>query len=292
MTTDRRRLLRYLLAALALIASHCHRPSLGAADKPAPKRVVSLSPSTTEILFAVGAGKLVVGRSRFCDYPPEAAILPVVGGYVDANLEEIVRLSPDLVIGARGPAGPQLAQKLESLGIATLFPSTQSIAQIEAAISEIAARVGAAEGGSSVLASMRARKQTIVTAVAAQPRVRTLLVFGVSPIVVAGPESFPHEMIELANGSNVVASGGAYPAINAETLVMLDPDLVINAAVAGTNGGAGAIDREAPGWRELRAVRQGHLVPLTDEAALRPGPRTADGIAAIARILHPTVSIP
>ncbi|HMI87944.1 MAG TPA: helical backbone metal receptor [Polyangiaceae bacterium] len=292
MNTARRRLLPYLLAALTLTASHCHRPSRRASDANAPQRIVSLSPSTTEILFAVGAGQRVVGRSRFCDYPPEATSLPVVGGFVDANLEEIVRLSPDLVVGARGPAGPLLADKLQSLGIATLFPPTQSIAQIESAISEIAVRVGAAEGGASVVASMRARQKAIAAAVADEARVRTLLVFGVAPIVVAGPESFPSEMIELANGQNVMRSGGAYPAVNAETLITLDPEVVINAAVAGATGQAGAIDRDAPGWRELRAVRQGHLMPLTDETALRPGPRTADGIAAIARILHPAVIIP
>ncbi len=253
---------------------------------------MSLSPSTTEILFAVGAGKRVVGRSRFCDYPPEATALPVVGGFVDANLEEIVRLSPDLVVGARGPAGPALAQKLESLGIATSFPAAQSIAQIESAITELAVRVGAAERGTDVVASMRAHEKAIADALATQPRVRTLLVFGLAPIVVAGPESFPHEMLEIAHGQNVVTSGGAYPAINAETLMMLDPDVVIDASVTGTGRDASAVDRDAPAWRELRAVRQSRVVPLTDEAALRPGPRTAHGIAAIARILHPGVVVP
>jgi iron complex transport system substrate-binding protein len=288
----RRRVLRYLLAAFVLVACDCRRASRGERDKGAPARIVSLSPSTTEILFAVGAGPRTVGRSRFCDYPPEATALPVVGGFVDANLEEIVRLSPDLVVGARGPAGPALAQKLESLGIATLFPATQSMAEVESAITELAARVGVAERGKLLVASMRARTKAIAAAVAPEPRVGTLLVFGVTPIVVAGPQSFPHEMIEIANGRNVVSSGGAYPAINAETLVTLDPDVVINAAVTGTDGGAGMIDPDAPGWRELRAVREGHVVPLTDEAALRPGPRIPEGIATIARILHPHTVIP
>ena len=292
MSTTRRRLLQYPIAAVALAAFDCHRASLQTSNAHAPKRVVSLSPSTTEILFAVGAGKLVVGRTRFCDYPPEARTIPVVGGFADANLEAIVRLLPDLVVGAKGPAGPALAQKLESLGIPTLFPPTQSIAQIESSIAEIATRVGAADRGISLVSAMREHERAIADAVAAEPRVRTLLVFGLSPIVVAGPESFPHEMVERANGQNVVRGGGAYPALNAETLIMLDPDVVINAAMAGTVGDAGAIDPDAPGWRELRAMREGQVVPLTDEAALRPGPRTADGIAAIARILHPTVIVP
>jgi iron complex transport system substrate-binding protein len=235
----------------------------------------------------VGAGQRVVGRTQFCDFPPEASALPAVGGFVDANLEEIMRLSPDLVVGTRGPAGPALARKLESLGIATLFPSTQSIAEIEAAISTIAARVGATERGEAVVNSMRAREKAVADAVSGEPRVRTLLVFGLAPIVVAGPESFPNEMLLRANAENVMKGGGAYPVINAETLVTLDPEIIINGAASGQGGEHRNIDREAPGWRELRAVREGRVVPLIDEAALRPGPRTAEGIATIARILHP-----
>jgi iron complex transport system substrate-binding protein len=166
------------------------------------------------------------------------------------------------------------------------------MAQIESAIVEIAMRVDATDRGRDVVAAMRARTKAIATAVAAEPRVRALLVFGLAPIVVAGPESFPNEMLELAHGENVVRNGGAYPAVNAETLVTLDPDVVIDGTATGRVSNAGGIDRDAPGWRELRAVRQGRVVPLTDEAALRPGPRTAEGVAAIARILHPSVSVP
>jgi iron complex transport system substrate-binding protein len=288
----RRRLLQYLGASLPLSAFGCQQRSRAGADKNVPRRIVSLSPGTTEILFAVGAGDRVVGRSRYCSFPPEVAAIPIVGGFVDANLEEIVRLSPDLVIGARGPHGPALTQKLESLGIATLFPPAQSAAEIEDAITQIAARVGMTDRGGTVVASMRARVRAVAAAVAQRPRVRALLVFGLSPIVVAGPASFPNEMLELANGENVVRSGGAYPAINAETLVTLSPDVVIDAAATGTGRDAGAIDRDAPGWRELAAIKEGRVLLLSDEAAIRPGPRFADGVATIARMLHPNVSIP
>src|SRR5687767_1123133 len=176
MKAARRRLLQYLGTTLALSAPPgCRRSSRGGRDPNAPRRIVSLSPSTTEILFAVGAGGRVVGRSRYCDYPPEVTAIPVVGGFVDANLEEIVRLSPDLVVGARAPGGPALAQKLESLEIPTLFPPAQSIAEIESAISEIATRVGTPERGGVVVASMRARVKSVTAAVAAEPRVRALL---------------------------------------------------------------------------------------------------------------------
>src|SRR6185295_14894222 len=110
------------------------------------QRVVSISPSTTEAAFAIGAGSLLVGRSTYCDYPPEALHLPVVGGFADPSLEAIVARSPTLVIGAHGPAGPALEQALKARSIATFFPETESIAQIEAMIGELGRRLDGEPG--------------------------------------------------------------------------------------------------------------------------------------------------
>jgi iron complex transport system substrate-binding protein len=251
--------------------------------------VVSLSPNTTETLFAVGAGNRVVGRSRFCDYPPEVSRIPSVGGYVDASLEAILSLVPDLVVGARGPAGPALVEKLGALGVATFFPPTESMTEIDAMITELGAKVGAFEQGRLVVERLRARRNAVARAVAGETKVRALLVFGLSPIVVAGPESFPNEMIQLVNAENVVATGGAYPTLSVERLFALKPDVVINAAMGGESGGIG---RDDPGWGELTAVLEGHVIPLTDEAILRPGPRIGDGLAVLARALHPKAPVP
>ncbi|MFO0734418.1 MAG: helical backbone metal receptor [Labilithrix sp.] len=111
-------------ALLALVA--CHRSSA-----PAELRIVSLSPSTTEATFAVGAGSRMVGRSRYCNYPAEVLKLPQVGGYVDPSFEAILGLRPSLVVGARGPAGSAIAEKLEAHGIKTYFPPTETFAQID-----------------------------------------------------------------------------------------------------------------------------------------------------------------
>jgi iron complex transport system substrate-binding protein len=214
-----------------------------------------------------------------------------VGGYVDASLEAILALQPDLVVGARGPAGPALTEKLGSLGISTFFPPTESMADIDSMIGELATRVGAAEQGARVVTNLRARRDAVARAVAGEPRVRTLLVFSVSPIVVAGPRSFPDEMIALANGENVVKSGGAYPTLGAERLLTLSPDVVINAAMAPGTSGDG-IGKDDPGWRELAAVRNGSVVALRDEAVLRPGPRIGEGLATLARAMHPRAAVP
>jgi len=276
-----------------MFALGCRKQSTPRPATTAATRVVSLSPNTTETLFAVGAGNRLVGRSRFCDYPPEVLRIPSVGGYVDPSLEAILALAPDLVVGARGPAGPALSEKLGALGIATFFPPTESMAEIDTMIAELAAHVGARDRGVELVAKLRARRREISLAAASEPRVRVLLVFGIMPIVVAGPESFPNEMVELANAENVVATGGAYPSLNIERLITLKPDVIVNAAMAGTPGAQGdGIGRDAPGWREMAAVREGRVVALRDEAVLRPGPRIGDGLAALARALHPTASVP
>lgn len=290
----RRRVLRYLAATLALGAAHCReKPRADAGSKSgAPERIVSLSPSTTEILFALGAGDRVVGRTRYCDHPPEARAVPIVGGFVDANLETIAQSKTDLVVGARGPGGQAIADKLTAIGIASFFPKTDSIADIEAAIADIAEKIGLPDRGRAIVAAMRAKREAIAAAVAGAPRVRTLFVFGLDPIGVAGPGSFSNEMLELAGGENVMKGGGPFPVVNAETLVALDPELILDASVTGRDLDASAVDRTAPGWRDLRATSRGKIVPILDLAVIRPGPRTADGIATLARILHPEVKLP
>ena len=208
----------------------------------------------TETVYALGAGQKLVGRSRFCDYPPEVKRIPSVGGYVDASLEAILALAPELVVGARGPAGPALVEKLGALGIETFFPPTESMAEIDDMIDKVGARVDAHDEALRVVANTRARREAVARVVAGEPRVRVLLVFGLSPIVVAGPGSFPNEMIDLANGHNVVDTGSAYPTLSVERLIVLRPDVILNAAMMGTPDEQGdGIRAEDPGWRELSA---------------------------------------
>src|SRR3954471_14515333 len=177
MKLDRRRFGSKAAILLALLAFACRGPDTPSTSKNAATRVVSLSPNTTETLFAVGAGNRVVGRSRFCDYPPEVLRIPSVGGYVDPSLETILGLAPDLVVGARGPAGPALSDKLHALGIATFFPPTESMAEIDAMIVDLASKAGSGDRGLAVVAAVRARQREISEAVAGERRVRALLVF-------------------------------------------------------------------------------------------------------------------
>jgi len=259
--------------------------------KAPPARVVSLSPSTTETIAVLGALPILVGRSRYCDYPPEVASLPEVGGYVDPNLEAIVALRPELVVGARGPAGRRIDDTLKSRGIDTYFPPTESIDEVFAMMNGLAEKIGRASEADRVVARIQARLARIDAVVKTLDHPRVLLLFGVQPIVAAGPKGFGDEILKRAGGVNAVKEGEAYPQLDIEAVAGLDPDIIVDAAVAEEHG-AQRITKSAGGWSRVRAVREDKVIPLADEVVLRPGPRVDEGVATLARALHPHATIP
>ena len=148
-------------------------------------------------------------------------------------------------------------------------------------------RTGHAAGAEATVAAMHAAVASVKAAVQGRPRVRVLLVFGLAPVVVAGPDGFPQEMIDAAGAENVVREGGKYPTVGIEHVLALDPDTIVDAAIS-EGRGVERITRDAPGWREMRAVREGHVVTLTDEdVVLRPGPRIGQGLRVLAQAVHP-----
>lgn len=272
----------FATALVCLVTGGCHRAP------PAAKtgRVVSISPSTTEAVYAVGAGPQMVGRSRYCDWPPEVMKLPEVGGFVDPSFEAILALRPDLVVGARGPAGSAIADRLLARGIATWFPETESFSAIDAMILGVGERTGHADAARTAVAALDARIAKIEAAVASLPKTRVLLVFGLAPLSVAGPSSFADELVRRGGGTNVVTEGGAYPTLGVERVLALDPDVIINAAMM-EEGSADRLSKTAPGWNRVRAVQTDRVVTLKDEVVLRPGPRIGEGLDQIAKAIHP-----
>ena len=283
---------RALFALFASAALACALGGAAACSRSAPLakaraagRVVSLSPATTEALFAIGAGPQVVGRSRYCDYPPEAQALPAVGGFVDADFEAIVELAPDLVVGAPGPSSAALADKLARRGVATWFPSMDAMGAIEAMITGLGERTGHGAESARVLQSLENDLRKVEASVAGEPAPRVLMVAGLSPIVAAGPGSFMGDLLRRVRATNVVTSGAAWQTVEFENVLELDPDVILDGA-----GDEGRVQPTAPGWAELRAVRTGRVVPVSDPRILRPGPRVSQGLALLAHALHPNVA--
>ena len=290
--TTRRRVARSVLVIAITIAVSC---MFAACTKTVPRqtgtpqRIVSLSPSTTEALFALGGGGLLVGRSRYCDYPPEATRLPQVGGYVDPNLEAVLGLAPDLVVGARGPMGTKITDALDQRGIPWFFPKTESFQEIRTMIGDLGQRTGHDHDAKRILADLDASLAHTRSRVAGRTKPRTLLVFGFEPIVVAGPAGFANEILTAAGGENVVREGEAYPTLGMERVLALDPDVILNAVMSEANAAA-RISKDAPGWSKLRAVQAGRVVVISDESVLRPGPRVGRGVNVVAHALFPDLS--
>jgi iron complex transport system substrate-binding protein len=279
--------MRALFAALAIGA--CRRSP--EASLPQAHRVVSLGPATTEALFAIGAGDRLVARSRFCDWPPEAARLPAVGG-IEPDIEAILELGPDLVVGPSGQWSSRLTATMQAHGIATWFPDEiQTLTGVDALLLGLGEHTGHAREAQALTRDLDARENAIAGAAATAPPTRVLLVAGLSPVVVAGPRSFADDLVRHAGAANAVTEGGAWPTLGFERVVELDPDVILDASVA-ESGGATRITPQTPGWSSVRAVREGHVVALGDERVLRPGPRIAEGLALLARALHPGAAIP
>lgn len=279
-----------VLVGLAALAG-CRSRERSQADHGEAPRIVSLSPNTTETLYAIGAGAEIVGRSRYCDFPDEVRTLPQVGGYVDPNLEAILALRPTLVTGARGPSGTAITSKLDARGVRTFFPPTESFAEIDAMILGLGEKTGHTPGARDVVSRIHRHLAALDQALAETPRVRVLMVFGLDPVSVAGPLSFVDEMLRHAHAENVVTQGGTYPTLGIERVLALDPDVVINASMAESYGKP-RIDRTTPGWANVRAVQEGRVASLDDESLLRPGPRIAKGVSILARAVHPDVVLP
>ncbi|NUO48745.1 MAG: ABC transporter substrate-binding protein [Polyangiaceae bacterium] len=246
-------------------------------------RVVSTSPSMTEIVFALGQGGSLVGRSRFCDFPPEALSIPDIGGFADPSVERILALSPTLVCGERGPAGPELPKALESHGVATFFPEMDDLSSIGRAIAELGKRIDKAAEGERLAADLDRSVADVRQKTASLPKPRVLFLFDFRPLIAAGPGSFPDELLSVAGANNVVQAGGKYPRLGLEALFAADPDVIIDGS---GHGEASPTRRDVPALETLRAVRDGRIHALASSAALRPGPRLGAGMAELARLIH------
>lgn len=292
--------LAFAAAIVVMSASAC-RPvpartdELGVASAATPVRIVSLAPSVTEVLFALGLGDRVVGVTRFCSYPPEATELPEVGGYLDLNLEAIVALDPDLVIAIQDHDAAKA--RLEDLGLRVLQVDQESLSGILDSITVIADACGVPDRGNRLADRIRGRLQSVEDRVRGLEQPRVLAVVGrevgqgtLTTVWVAGRTTFYDDLIGLAGGTNVAPpSVVAYPEVSREGLYHLDPDVILDMLadldVRGADSATAAADwRDLP---ELKAVRSGRVHEVVSELAVVPGPRIGELVEEIARATHP-----
>jgi len=264
-----------------------------------PSRIISLSPSVTDILFDLNLGDRVVGVTRYCRPPRSARDLPEVGGYLDINLEAIVALEPDLVVVIQDHAA--IRSRLESLGLRTLQVDQSTVAGILNSIVDISAACGVPASGSELAGEIRVRLDSVSRLTRGLDRPRTLVVVGrdagsgtIDSVWVAGRATFYNGVLELAGGTNAMESTSvAYPEVSREGLLHLDPDVVLD--LLGDLDDR-HIDPELAlaDWQSqtgLRALDEARIHPVEEPWAVVPGPRIADLVEQVARLLHPEVGL-
>lgn len=266
------------------------------------QRIISLSPSVTEILYGIGAFERVVAVSSYCEYPPEVEDLPRVGGWTDTNLEQVVALRPDLVIltGVDAQA-PLMEPKLSDLGIETLAVGSQSLADIYDAIETIGRAVDREAEARALVGEMREELREIRARIRGRPRPRVLVVVDRLPgtlrdVYIATEGSYLTELIEIAGGDPITPPAPHnYAQISTEALVSLDPEVIFDMVQALTTpavvgGGELAEDPNAV-WNtiEVRAVETDRVYPLTNKLLVHPSQFAVEAAREFAERLHPEV---
>jgi iron complex transport system substrate-binding protein len=274
---------RLLVVSLIIVAALA---SFGqGASGPYPRRIVSLAPSVTETLFALGFGHRLVGVTSDCDYPAEARKLPKIGAFMTPSLEAVVAKRPDLVIGVRGAADPVKTREMERLGLKVTLISLASVSDILTSIKRMARLLGSPETGDQLAHKITLQLDAVKKRVASAPRRSTLLVVGLRPLITVGGNNYIDELITLAGGENI-AGNAAQPWLNLpdEYVVAKAPQVIIEAGMGSERGPSGKH------WADLKsipAVKERRVYAYRSDKILRPGPRIGEGLEEIARLVHP-----
>lgn len=254
-----------------------------------PMGIVSLAPSLTEIVFALGRGDWLAAVTDFCDYPPEARSKPKIGGPAAPDLERILQMRPDLVLAtAEGNPRDRVAQ-LRRLDVPVFAVKPDGYAGILASIEAVGRALRAEEKAAALVRGIQDRVAAVRRAVSGRPRPRVLYLVWTGPFIAAGPASFIHDLIGMAGGEDVVRERSVpYPRLGWEEVVALAPEVILVASHA-SGSDRPAIGEGWSAWRSVPAVRSGRIIPVPGDTIHRPGPRVVEGVERLARAIHPEV---
>jgi iron complex transport system substrate-binding protein len=252
-----------------------------------PQRIVSVAPSVTEILFALGLGDRLVGVSSYCQFPPEALRKEKVGGYINPSLEKIVALRPDLVIGIAEGDLKTFVDRLAGLQIPVYITHPKDVSGVLASMENIGRVTFSLESARKITRRMKERIEAVEAKVRGRPRPRVLHVLNFDPLLSAGKGTFVDDLIRLAGGRNIAEkASGKYPRFSMEEVLAQDPEVIVLASMKSQDP-LNEERRQWERWKTLSAVRRGRIVVLDPDLIHRPSPRIVDGLEEMARALHP-----
>jgi iron complex transport system substrate-binding protein len=259
-----------------------------------PHRIISVAPTITEILFALGAGDQVVGDTTYCNFPEAAKTKPKIGGYTTPSLEAMLALRPDQVIMMKNR--PDVAQKLRQSGIDVVEVQPENLAGVYEAIQVISEKIGASARGRSLVQSIRKELEDVAAKAGAGSRPKVLFIVGRTPgtiadLIAVGRGSYLSELIGLAGADNIFNDAPVpYPQVNMEEVIRRNPDVIIDVNDMGNNEMALESRKQAVKqlWKKypfLRAVQRDAVFPVSADYFVTPGPRVVLAVRDIRKMI-------
>jgi len=255
-----------------------------------PVRIIPLAPSLTEILYFLGLGDRVVGVTTFSHYPPEATSKPKVGSYINLNVEKIISLSPDLVIGTADGNEPGVVRLLEQAGVPVFIVNPRDVIEVIETVDTLGKVCGLPKEAGNLSRALTEKVDNILEKTKHRKRPLVFLQINVKPIMTINRHTFHHDLIRIAGGINMTADEPiTYPRISLEEVLRRKPDVILISSMER----GGRFERARQGWLKwtsIPAVKNGRVHLVDSDLIDRPSPRMIRGLEGMARFIHPEVA--
>ena len=252
-----------------------------------PKRIVSLAPNITEILFSLGLDEEIVGVSIHCNFPEKAKSKVRVGSYISLDFEKVTSLKPDLIIATGVGNTRDMVDRLGKLGFQTYVIYPKNFDDILKSIAHIGQVVNREKEARSIIEGMRKRSQRVIELTKSLPRPKVFIQIGDAPVVTVGKGSFADDLIRLAGGENIAKKEKeVYPRFGMEEILKRSPEVIVISSM-NPKGDYQKILQEWTRWKTIPAVKNGRIHLIDSDLLDRPSPRIIDGLEELAKVLHP-----
>jgi len=255
----------------------------------APGRIIPLAPSLTEILYHLGLGDKVVGVTNHCNYPPDAAAKPKVGSYINLNVEQIVSLAPDLVIGTVDGNERAVVEILEKAGIPIYLVNPRNVREAILTMALLGELCGVEQAAKALAAELTGRVDQVVLMTASREKPLVFLQINLQPIMTVNSRTMHHDLIRLSGGRNMTAEEPiTYPRIGMEEIIRRQPDVILISSME-RGGRFEKAKEEWLKWTSIPAVKTSRVHLIDSDLIDRPSPRVVEGLEIMAKLIHPGI---
>ena len=250
------------------------------------KRIISLAPSITEILFALGLNEEIAAVTNFCDYPEAVLNKPRIGGFINPSIEKIVSLKPDLIIATTDGNRWETIHRLSDLGFTVYLIRPKSFSGVMKAIHHIGVMVGREEESRKIIVNMISKKEEIATRTKSLPKPKVFFQIGYAPIMTVGRETLADDLIRLAGGKSISENESVnYPLYSIETVMLKAPEVIIISSMESKRDCMSLI-KKWQDWKNIPAIKRKSIYVIDSNLVDRPTPRIIEGLEAMVKMIH------